>query len=412
MQRLVERLNQLGCSATVEEDGRIEIDTGSVKACTTPDADWVKAIQDFYKARQYAYDSERQVLASNRAAEFRVFRLDVGFYYRETQEFTDTRGNAVHLAAASKEYRLAYFESDRYAKAFARIRERIERRANRPGIRRRSPPTFRFEDLFINFHTVTYTAVRKPRGKKITDVAIKPVKSCLFALAYRKGESWELSNEVKAKGIRYLRVNDDLDTVMDIPRASYDAAAVTFYKVAKSSQFPSQIFLAYYHILELHFLKVADADLYNAVCAQLNNPDFESTYANVSKLLAVIKRHDSTSDEREMLRGVLRKYVVEEEFIEFVSDFESNAGEAIYTDQKTKVFGERFSIKLEKGHAISNAATIIKHIRNALVHSSDRYAREDCFLPLSESQDDVVKFIPIVQFMAERVIFATAESGL
>jgi hypothetical protein len=113
-----------------------------------------------------------------------------------------------------------------------------------------------------------------------------------------------------------------------------------------------------------------------------------------------------------MLRGVLRKYVVEEEFIEFVSDFESNAGEAVYTGQKTKVFGERFSIKLEKGHAISNAATIIKHIRNALVHSSDRYAREDCFLPLSESQDDVVKFIPVVQFMAERVIFATAESGL
>ena len=61
---------------------------------------------------------------------------------------------------------------------------------------------------------------------------------------------------------------------------------------------------------------------------------------------------------------------------------------------------------------MSSAATIIKHIRNALVHSSDKYAREDCFIPLSEAEDHIVKYIPIVQFMAERVIFATAKRDL
>ena len=109
---------------------------------------------------------------------------------------------------------------------------------------------------------------------------------------------------------------------------------VTFYKVAKSSQFPSQAFIAYYNILEFHFLRVADESLHNAVCAQLNNPNFRSTYDNVTRLLAAIKRSDNTSNEKEMLLSVLRKYVSEEEFIEFVLNTEKAIGEAVFTKFK------------------------------------------------------------------------------
>jgi len=66
-------------------------------------------------------------------------------------------------------------------------------------------------------------------------------------------------------------------------------------------------------------------------------------------------------------------------------------------------------MKLEQGHALSNAAAILKHVRNALVHSSDRYTREDCFLPFSESEDVIIKYIPLVKYLAERVIFSTAK---
>lgn len=411
---IVERLNSLGCTADVI-DNRIELDVGNSQVYMTVEEDWQKAVDSFYKAKQYKFDSSRRVLTSNRSVEFLAVRLDPGYFYRTTHNFTDAKGNFVTLSPASKEYKLSYFESDRYEKSFGRIMERVERRANRPtvsGRRRTSRRMMRFEDLFYHFHTVTYSAKRKPRNQSIEDVAIEPVKACLFSLAYRKDESWELSHEIKAKGLIYPKSDEEPDGDLEIPRASYDDAAVTFYKVAKSSQFPSQVFLAYYHILEFHFLRVADEGLFNAVCAQLNNPDFRSTYENVTKLLAAIKRNDNTSSEKEMLLGVLRKYVAEEEFIDFVEEFETSYGERIFSKAKNQIFGERYSIKLDKGHALNTGATIIKHIRNALVHSSDKYAREDCFLPLSESEDDVVKYIPIVKFMAERVIFATAKRDL
>lgn len=411
---VLERFSDLGCRAKINGD-EIELDVGEAQVRVPIEDDWKKSIEAFYKARQYSFDAERRALISNKAVEYLVVRLDPGFYYRVRHDFSDSSENVVTLAQASKEFQLSYFESKSYEKSFERIKERIYRRSRRPTVstRRSTLRTlYRFDDLFFNFHTITYAAKRKPRGRKIEDVAIGPVKACLFALAYRKDESWELSHEIKSKGLIYPRASHEVDDDLEIPRASYDDAAVTFYKVAKSSQFPSQVFLAYYHILELHFLRVADEALFNAVCAQLNNPDFRSTYDNVTKLLSAIKRNDNTSNEKDMLLGVLRKYVAEEEFIDFMIELEKTAGEKHFSKPKEKIFGERYSIGLDKGHALNGAAIVVKHIRNALVHSSDKYAREDCFLPLSETEDVVVRYLPIVRFMAERVIFATAKRDL
>ena len=61
---------------------------------------------------------------------------------------------------------------------------------------------------------------------------------------------------------------------------------------------------------------------------------------------------------------------------------------------------------MEVGHTISNTAKIIKHIRNSLVHSSDKYTREKCLILFSENESIVFNYIPIIQFLAEKVIFA------
>lgn len=411
--RFINRLEGLGCKAEIAEEG-LKLEVGEAVALLRLDDEWNEAIDRFYKARQYKFDSERRILTSNRAAEFLVVRLDPGFFYKVEHEFSDAKENTVLISQASKEYLLSYFESDRYERLFERIKDRIERRYYRRNpvqAGRVRQARMLIDDLFFRFHTATYTVKRKPRNKKIEDVAIDPVKACLFSLAYKKDESWELSHEIKSKGLIYPKSDDeDEDESLTIPRASYQDSVVTYYKVAKSSQFPSQAFLSYYHILEFYFLRVSDEELFNAVSAQLNDPDFKCNYANVTKLLAAIKRNDNTSSEKEMLFSVLRKYVSEEEFIDFIREFEEAMGDKIYTKSKDSIFGERFPFKLEKGHAINNASAIIKHIRNALVHSSDKYNREDCFLPLSESEDVVVKYIPVVKFLAEKVIFATAST--
>ena len=408
---IVKRLTELGCTATVNGDG-IDLEADGAEVSIRFEAEWEAAITSFYKARQYSFDNERRILTSNRSIEFLAVRLDPGYFYQVEHNFNDAKGNTVQLSLASKEYLLSYFESEKYKSAFGRIKSRIKNRADSRARRGVHKPSLRFDDLIFRFHTMKYSVQRKPRAQSIHDVSIQPVKACLFALAYKKDESWELSHEIKSKGLNYPRADEKADGNLEIPRASYDDAAVTFYKVAKSSQFPSQAFIAYYHILEFHFLRVADESLFNAVCTQLNNPDFRSTYESVTRLLAAIKRNDNTSSEKEMLLSVLRKYVAEEEFIEFIVSAEKIAGECIFTKFKQPIFGEKFSFSLDKGHALSSASSIIKHIRNALVHSSDRYAREDCFLPLSESEDLVVRYIPVVKFFAERVIFATAKRDL
>lgn len=264
------------------------------------------------------------------------------------------------------------------------------------------------DEFFVSIFTATYRPKRKPKSPPLIDIGLIKIKPCLFNLAYSRHESWEIRDEIKSRGFSYPRLFDN-EICLEIPGADYDSILVSYYKVAKSSSFPGQCFLSYYHILEYHFLRVADEELCQAVKAKLNDPAFSSTYENVAKLLATIKRNDAIGDEKEMLKSVLRKFVAEDEFIEYIKGLQSEAGENIYSGSKQKILGEDFTIKLDAGHALSNFASVLKHIRNCLVHSSNRYSRGDTFLPHTESEDLIVKYIPVIQFMAEKIIFSTAK---
>jgi hypothetical protein len=405
LSQLSKRLEELGATVSISSDS-ISLEIDDIKGKITFENGWLTAIKGFYKARQYTFDIESRVLTGNRFAEFQVVRLDPGYFYRVEHNFEGKNGDIINVSPASKEFALSYFDSEKYTLWFRRFIERQKMRSERR--LGRGPLPIRAEHLFPNFHTIRFQPKRKPSKADIKVMAETPIKSCLFSLSYNRSESWEIFQDVNAKGLVYAPPNDG-DETLEIPSAEYDSAAVTYYKVAKSSQFPSQIFLSYYHILEYHFLRVADENLHGAVKSQLNDPSFRADYENISKLINTLKKSDTTVDEKEMLRGVLRRFVPEADFIEFIKSKEEKAGEKLYSAGKQKVFGDSFPIKLEVGHALSNAAAILKHVRNALVHSSDRYTREDCFLPFSDSEDVIIKYIPLVEFFAERVIFSTAK---
>lgn len=405
LSQLSKRLEELGATVSTTSDS-MSLEIEGIKGKVTFEDGWLTSIKGFYKARQYTFDIESRVLTGNRFAEFQVVRLDPGFFYRVEHNFEGKNGDIISVSPASKEFSLSYFNTEKYTLWFGRLIERLKRRSERSS--GRSPLRIRAEELFPNFHTIRFQPKRKPAKANIKVMAEAPIKSCLFSLSYNRNESWEIFQDVNTKGLIYAPPNED-DETLEIPKAEYDSAAVTYYKVAKSSQFPSQIFLSYYHILEYHFLRVADEDLHGAVKTQLNDPSFRADYDNVSKLIATLKKNDSSVDEKEMLRGVLRRFVPEVDFIEFVKSKEAEAGEKLYSGGKQKIFGDSFPMKLEVGHALSNAAAILKHVRNALVHSSDRYTREDCFLPFSDSEDVIIKYIPLVEYLAERVIFSTAK---
>jgi len=409
--KFTDRLSALGLIVDLKGDeAEIKLEEDGVPVKVYFKDDWTSILRGFYRAKQYKFNEPRRFLVANRFVEFQVTKLDPTFIYRPNISFQSNNGDEVVLCKASNEFLLSFFESTRYEEVFHLIRNRIDRRISRAqgSARRRRVLPMSVEDFFLNIYTATYKPKRKQKTQPLEDIGLKKVKACLFNLAYSHHESWEVRDEIKSRGFSYPRLLDE-EVSLEIPNAVYDQNLVSYYKVAKSSSFPGQCFLSYYHILEYHFLRVADEQLFQAVKAKLNDPAFKSTYKNVSNLLATIKRNDSVGDEKEMLRAVLRKYVAEEDFIEFVKELQNAEGENIYTSSKQKILGQEFNIRLEPGHALSNFGSVLKHIRNCLVHSSDRYSREETFLPLTASEDLIVKYIPIMEYLAEKVIFSTAE---
>lgn len=399
-------LKKFGFTATVNKQ-TLEIDFDEIQFLIEIEDEWLKAINKVYKAKQYEINHESKYQVSNRQIEFQVFKLTPSYFSRVRHEFTDEDNNSVIVGEMSKEYQLNNFKSEKFVvdnRVLARIKRRDDGRSERMKERR---PRFRMriDDLFINFQTITYTSNASISRDELIKIGREKCKASLFKLALTENQCWELRETIKVKGFQIPQSDfEEIDT--SIPKVQYDDDLVIFYKIAKSSLFPSQSFLSFYHVLEYNFLRVADEELYSKTKSIINNPTFNSSYENVNKLLSVLKKHDKNLDETSMLKRVIEKFIDEEELINFISEIEESINDKPYSKPKEAIFGERIPIKLEVGHAIPNVARVIKHIRNSLVHSSDKYTREECFIPFSESESLIIKYNPIINFLAEKVIFA------
>lgn len=393
---------------TVDIDGNdllLELDGTKVRVAV--DEEWRSAMTAFFKAKQYSFDATKRMLTGYKSVEFQLLRLDSGFSSRPDHEFADVKGHVFRLSQATPEFILAALSSTAGKRQIEIVKRRITRRAEIRKHRSDGYIPMRIDDILVLPNTARYIVPRKLSLGLIETRGRERIKACLFKLAHSGNECWGLWESIRANGTRPTLSEETTDK--SIPRANYNDDLVSFYKVAKSSLFPNQGFLSYYHILEYFFLRVADEIIHTSLKAQINSPSFSASYESINKLLSIVAKVDNTSDETEMLKAVLTKYVPEDDLIDYIGMIEKETGEKLYSDNKREVFGEKATIRLEKGHAISNTAKVIKHIRNALVHSSDRYSRENCFLPFSESETVVEQYIPIVKFLAEKVIFATAE---
>ena len=382
---------------------------GHVFVCAPDDA-WCSAIDAFFKANQYTFDESRHILQAHKFIETQLVRLSPMFTLRsEEYEYTDIYKGELQISKASPEYYLAYITSNSSLKPLDLVKRRLEAMAeSKLKLSDGSLKIHRFNQLLATTYTARYSVTRKIDSSKLLSRALIATKSALFKLAYTTGDCLEIREAIKPTSLPTQR-QEDLDS--SIPNIAYNDDLLKYYKVAKSSIFPNQQFLSYYHVLEYFFLRVSDENLHTSVKAIVNSPAFNSSYENVTRLMGALKKHDNSSDETEMLKAVLTKYVDEDEFISFILDLEKGANEKLYSDSKKKVFSQPATINLQKGHALNAAARVTKQIRNALVHSSDKYNREDCFLPLSESEHVVRSYVPLVRFLAERVIYATASGA-
>ncbi|KAB0668360.1 hypothetical protein F6V30_16360 [Oryzomonas sagensis] len=361
------------------------------------DDEWEQAYQQYKTAKSITFDTTTRILCHNKAVEVPLMRLDQEFYRDLQYLFTDSSGNTVSISRSTAMYSFAHFDSDEYPKYFERV---VKRR-----ITGRSRTSFPINALMTNPFTATYTAKSRKKPSNLFEKSISKIKACLFKLAVEQRDCLEIW---KAKDQRCLPLHtDNTSDDFSIPKAEYEDNVVSYYKVARSSPFPSQSFLDYFHVLEYHFLRVTEDKLHHQIRTMVYQTNFRANEDGLDRIIALVRSSDAINDETEMLRSVIQKFVPEHDFISYLKSVEDDCGHKIYT-KKRKIFGEHLEISTAEGHAISNAAKVLKHIRNAIVHSSDRYKREDCHIPLSESENVIEEFIPIIRYFAEKVIYGTA----
>lgn len=238
------------------------------------------------------------------------------------------------------------------------------------------------------------------------------IEACLFELAYLKHIPLGLTDEwpIRRRDPRAMPFEFSESVrgnQLPIPAANFNTDIIRFYQLGMSSDVPVLQFLAFYQVLEYFFITISEEQLYNKLTRRLNDPKFETTSRYLDRLIQDVHNHNRSTDETEMLKRVLYKFVDETELIEFIQAYEHYLGDKLYTKRRN-LFGEEVEVKLTQGHVMGNVAKTVKAVRNALVHSSDRYERSARHIPFSESTEVVKREIPLVKFLAERVIIASA----
>jgi len=250
-----------------------------------------------------------------------------------------------------------------------------------------------------------------PKEKHIV-FADEMFETCLFELAYFKEigtnlcKKWDyFYSEIEEEDSEFTKYQDKES--FKLPKVFYNRELTKFYRLGMSSNFPILKFLTFYQILEYFFIKVSKEDLYNKLSYELRDPKFIPKEPHIDKLVRIFEEHTKNLRETEMLKNVLKKFISFKELKDFIENIEEKINEKIYT-KKNEIFGNEVEVVLKEDHIFGNIAETIYVIRNALVHSSDKYGGKERYIPFSDSTEIVEKHIPLLKFLAEKVIFATS----
>lgn len=259
--------------------------------------------------------------------------------------------------------------------------------------------------------TIRVYNINEPSVEKALKRSNDIISSCLFRLSYLKNIPLGLAEEWSTSQLKDEKFSYDEPVSgqrFQLPSTNFNSEIIQFYQLGMSSDIPVLQFLAFYQVLEYFFVIVSDEKLYNRLSQRLNDPKFNYTsHKHLDHIIQDVHDHKYI-DETEMLKNVLKKFVDETELMEFIEAYEKHLGRNLYTKRRD-VFGENVQVSLSRGHVLGNIATTIKAIRNALVHSSDRYERSPRHIPFSESTKIVKLEIPLIKFLAEKVIIASAK---
>lgn len=278
-------------------------------------------------------------------------------------------------------------------------------------------PSMTANAMFRGLVTIRVCNLTSEWDERTIKMSKEIIASCLFDLAYLKGlalepkSEWPLSNLERRRHRPFRLIDRTMGNEFPFKETRYNETVTRFYKRAVASDDAYTSFISYYHVLEYHFVSVSDERLYRQLERVINDPAFSARRKQLDRIIMSVDEHSRESDETVMLKGVLAEYVEEADLIAFMREYEEHIGKSLYTE-KARCFGyELGKMTIKSGHIFGPVSKRVKTIRNALVHSSDRFERKDRYVPGEEASKVLSLELPLLRFLAERVIIATARTA-
>jgi hypothetical protein len=265
-------------------------------------------------------------------------------------------------------------------------------------------------DLKRRFVTVRARNLEASSPRTAYNRALPLINGCLFTLAYMRDISFQISDDWPQRPLakRPFRYTDRLAIgEVPLPQGRYDENLARLYLRGVGSIDPFVRYLSFYQVLEYLFGTVSNAELFKRLAGIIADPAFRPTERYLSRVVQDTLAHKRETDETEMLKLVLREYVDEDELLSFIEDYELYLREKIFS-RAYEMFGLDVKLAMQKGHIIGGVARRVKHVRNALVHSADRYEGYDRYIPSRSNEERLEKEVPLVRFLAEKVIISAA----
>lgn len=371
--------------------------------------DWISTAKIYNSNKEnFILDSSCIHLSdiSQNTIEFRLQALKtVSSYipFSNIQEYKfNTEIGVIKIGYLTKNMSISIFESDLYKDLFLhKVFPIIESRIGR-GLRR----SVYIEDFFrLRFKTAIFESgesLNRNNLKAILLSARKVLNTCFYYLENNNEDAFSIVNDK----IRISPLNSEIDDPelkeFNLPKVNYDAKLLAFYKNAYVSNTSSQAFLSYYHIAEYFFLKCTESNLYRQIKSFIDDPKFSTDEKNLSSMINVIKKHNYESDENKMFFCVIDTFISSQELFRFIDE-----SMGLKKFDEKNIFGEKIdNTTFDEANVKKLTTQTIKIIRNGIVHSTDRYNRGDRYTPFTKDGDIIQKYLPLMRFIAEKIIAA------
>lgn len=245
------------------------------------------------------------------------------------------------------------------------------------------------------------------------DISSKMIEACLLKFTYEfnyifsLASLWSFESSGRIPPYKYPTVSFDpfSPNFCDI-----DPEIIRVYQRGKIAKDPFVKFISFYQVLEYYFILAAERRFHEGIDEKLNQGSFSATPKCIGDIIRTTRDPLMEKDLdlfKKFLRGLSEKSLIQESLIiGFITNYETSLGTKIYS-QNCRIFGEDVSgISLRPSDVLSSTASRIIQIRNALVHSSDKYERKGRYIPKSEHNEALELELPLIDTLATLVITA------